>query len=50
MSDNDNSAFSGFGKFVPGFDFYKTWQRRLQAAQLKKFRSCPIWATGSRPR
>ena len=21
MSDSDNSAFSGFGKFVPGFDF-----------------------------
>ena len=36
MSDSDNSAFSGFGKFVPGFDFLQNLAAQASGSAADK--------------
>ena len=41
MSDNDNSAFSGFGKFVPGFDFLQNLATQAAGSAAEKIPQLP---------
>ena len=41
MSDNDNSAFSGFGKFVPGFDFLQNLAAQASGSAADKIPQLP---------
>ena len=41
MSDSDNSAFSGFGKFVPGFDFLQNLATQAAGSAADKIPQLP---------
>jgi hypothetical protein len=41
MSDKDNSAFSGFGKFVPGFDFLQSLATQAAGSAADKIPQLP---------
>ena len=41
MSDSDNSAFSGFGKFVPGFDFLQNLAAQASGSAADKIPQLP---------
>jgi len=41
MSDSDNSAFSGFGKFVPGFDFLQNLATQAAGSAAEKIPQLP---------
>ena len=41
MSDSDNSAFSGFGKFVPGFDFLQSLATQAAGSAAEKIPQLP---------
>jgi hypothetical protein len=41
MSDNDNSALSGFGKFVPGFDFLQNLATQAAGSAAEKIPQLP---------
>ena len=41
MSDSDNSAFSGFGKFVPGFDFLQNLAAQAAGGAADKTTQLP---------
>ena len=41
MSDSDNSAFSGFGKFVPGFDFLQNLAAQASSSAADKIPQLP---------
>jgi hypothetical protein len=41
MSDSDNSAFSGFGKFVPGFDFLQNLASQAAGSASDKIPQLP---------
>ena len=41
MSDSDNSAFSGFGKFVPGFDFLQNLAAQAAGSAADKIPQLP---------
>jgi hypothetical protein len=41
MSDSDNSAFSGFGKFVPGFDFLQNLATQAAGSASDKIPQLP---------
>jgi len=41
MSDSDNSAFAGFGKFVPGFDFLQNLATQAAGSAAQKIPQLP---------
>ncbi len=41
MSDSDNSVFSGFGKFVPGFDFLQNLATQAAGSAAEKIPQLP---------
>jgi hypothetical protein len=41
MSDSDNSAFSGFGKFVPGFDFLQNLATQAAGSAAERIPQLP---------
>ncbi len=41
MSDSDNSAFAGFGKFVPGFDFLQNLATQATSSAVDKIPQLP---------
>ena len=41
MSDSDNSAFAGFGKFVPGFDFLQNLATQAAGSAANKIPQLP---------
>ena len=49
MSDSDNSAFSGFGKFVPGFDFLQNLATQAAGSAAEKIPQLPNLANWVAP-